>query len=86
MDPQILFANDDKLWEYLEWDSAAMGVSYFRWRLPKISEVEEDLLSGVRGICFSHPSFTLTRITTVAPQRSSYPVLCGGVARASLFL
>ena len=28
-------------------------VSYFRWRRPKLSEAEEDLLSGVRAIHFS---------------------------------
>jgi len=43
----ILFANDDKLWEYLEWNAAAEGVSYFHWRWPKLSEAEEDLLSGL---------------------------------------
>ncbi|KAF9645227.1 kinase-like protein [Thelephora ganbajun] len=43
----ILFATDDVLWEYLEWDTAAEGVSYFRWRRPKLSQAEEDLLSGL---------------------------------------
>ena len=28
-------------------------VSYFRWRRPKLSEAEEDLLSGVRAVHFS---------------------------------
>ena len=42
------------LWDYLEWDTAVEGVSYFRWRRPKLSELEEDLLSGVCGV---HSSF-----------------------------
>lgn len=46
----ILFANDDKLWEYLEWDAAEEGMSYFRWRRPKLSDVEVDLLSGLLNI------------------------------------
>ena len=45
------------LWEYLEWDTAAEGVSYFRWRRPKLSEAEEDLLSGVRAL------FSLVRVS-----------------------
>ena len=62
-----------------------MGVSYFRWRRPKISDAEEDLLSGVCDVRFSRPRFTLTRTITVASQRSSYSVLYGGATRASLF-
>lgn len=45
------------LWEYLQWDTGAKGVSYFRWRRPKLSEVEEDLLSGVRAIHFLSSEF-----------------------------
>ena len=48
-----MFANDDKLWEYLEWDAAVEGVSYFRWRRPKLSDAEEDLLLGVRAFSLS---------------------------------
>ena len=50
------------LWEYLEWDTdtAAEGVSYFRWRRPKLSELEEELLSGACGVHSSRSSFTLT--------------------------
>ena len=36
------------------------GVSYFHWRRPKLSELEEDLLSGVCGVHFSRSNFTLT--------------------------
>jgi len=43
----ILFASDDSLWDYLDWDTAVEDVSYFRWRRPKLSEAEEDLLSGL---------------------------------------
>lgn len=81
-----MFADDDKLWEYLQWDTALEGVSYFRWRRPKLSEAEEDLLSGVRAIRFSHPSFTLTQDVTVVTQGPSYSVHLGRVARAPLFL